>query len=113
MLPTPKSERGESSCPSCDAMSSFEVLSEDDLLVVASLLAAFMSTIDTHLNWGASYVANDMLPHWIELKPERIALVSRLSVVLIATLAVGVSFMMDSITGAWEFMLALGALRAP
>ena len=28
-------------------------------MVIASLIAAFMSTISTHLNWGASYVVND------------------------------------------------------
>ncbi len=29
-------------------------------LLVVSFLAAFMSTIDTHLNWGASYLINDI-----------------------------------------------------
>lgn len=30
-------------------------------LVLASLIAAFMSTISTHLNWGASYLVNDFI----------------------------------------------------
>ena len=37
-------------------------------LVVASLVAAFMSTISTHLNWGSSYVVNDVYRRFI--KPE-------------------------------------------
>ena len=29
-------------------------------ILIVSFLAAFMSTIDTHLNWGASYIINDI-----------------------------------------------------
>jgi len=34
-------------------------------LVVASLIAAYMSTIGTHLNWGSSYVVNDFYKRFI------------------------------------------------
>ncbi|MCJ7483481.1 MAG: hypothetical protein MUO31_11000 [Thermodesulfovibrionales bacterium] len=38
-------------------------------LVIASLIAAFMSTISTHLNWGASYIVNDFYRRFIGKNP--------------------------------------------
>ena len=35
-------------------------------LVIASLIAAYMSTIGTHLNWGASYVVNDFYKRFVK-----------------------------------------------
>jgi Na+/proline symporter len=35
-------------------------------MVLVSLLATFMSTVDTHINWGASYIVNDV---WLVLRP--------------------------------------------
>ncbi|TNF73627.1 MAG: hypothetical protein EP299_08000, partial [Acidobacteria bacterium] len=58
-------------------------------LVVASLLAAFMSTIDTHTNWGASYLVQDLYSRFLVTKadPRHYVLVSRVCVVLMAALA--------------------------
>lgn len=78
-------------------------------LLVAAFLAAFMSTVDTHLNWGGSYIANDLIQRWRPMPPERLAVVSRLSVLGIAALAVAGSTMMDTVAGAWKFLVVLGS----
>ena len=79
-------------------------------LVLTSLLGAFMSTVDTHLNWGASYVVNDLYlrvrPHASDRHQIRVA---RLSVLAFALLAVAVSAQIDSIAAAWTWLGVLGA----
>ena len=80
-------------------------------LVVASLLAAFMSTIDTHVNWGASYLVQDVYRRFIQphREPSHYARVSRLSVLLIAALAGVLALQIQSIATVWRFLLTLGA----
>ncbi|MBU0581149.1 MAG: Na+:solute symporter [Candidatus Margulisbacteria bacterium] len=79
-------------------------------LVFASLLAAFMSTVDTHLNWGASYLINDL---YQKLRPKaktpELIWISRLSVIILAILAIIMSTHITSIAAAWKYVLALGA----
>lgn len=84
-------------------------------LMVASLLAAFMSTVDTHMNWGASYIVNDI---YVRLAPQapvrRQIAVARLAVLCFAVGAVLVSFQIETIEQAWKWVAALGAaLGAP
>ena len=76
-------------------------------LAFTSLMAAFMSTVDTHLNWGASYLTNDIYRRFIKPKAEQKDLVkfSKYSVIVITFLAVLVASQMDSISGAWEFFI--------
>lgn len=80
-------------------------------ILFASLLAAFMSTVDTHLNWGASYLVGDVYRRF--LRPDagqrELVLVARLAVVALAILAVVVAARIDSIEKAWRFFVALGA----
>ena len=80
-------------------------------LMLTAFLAAFMSTIDTHLNWGASYLVNDFYKRFF--KPEaddrHYVVASRISVVLIMLVAGVTSLFMDSIAGAWKFLIALNA----
>jgi SSS family solute:Na+ symporter len=76
-------------------------------LLVAAFLAAFMSTIDTHLNWGASYVVNDLLRD--RVTPEKALFYSRLSVVLMAMLALCATAIMGSIEGGWKIVIVMGA----
>lgn len=72
-----------------------------------SLMAALMSTVDTHLNWGASYLTNDIYRRF--LKPEatekQMVLFSRIMIIVITVLAVIVSSQMNSIEGAWKFFI--------
>jgi len=68
-------------------------------LLIASLLAAFMSTVDTHLNWNASYFVTDVYRRFLapDASEKRCVLVSRLSVLAYATLAIIVAYFMTSI----------------
>ncbi len=80
-------------------------------LMLTAFLAAFMSTIDTHLNWGASYLVNDFYKRFFkpEATPEHYVAISRLFVILIMLIAGATSFFMNSIAGAWKFLIALNA----
>lgn len=78
-------------------------------LLVTAFLAAFMSTIDTHLNWGASYVMTDIYCRFIEKKPsrQRYMLVTRIVVILLMGLTACLVPLIESIQGAWEFFSIL------
>jgi SSS family solute:Na+ symporter len=80
-------------------------------LMVAAFAAAFMSTIGTQLNWGASYLVNDfyrrfLRPHESEQAYVRI---SQAATVLLTIISAVVTFYMDSITGAWQLLIGIGA----
>ena len=78
-------------------------------LLVASFLAAFMSTMDTHLNWGASYLTPDLAGRFSDIPEIHHPVVSRISVVVLAGLAVIVNSALSTIVGAWEIIIAFGA----
>jgi solute:Na+ symporter, SSS family len=80
-------------------------------LMVASLLAAFMSTIDTHTNWGASYVVRDVYQRFLrpQASEKELVRVSRASIVMFAVVAGIASLYVDSIAEVWRFLLTLGA----
>ena len=80
-------------------------------LMLAGFAAAYMSTIGTHLNWGASYLVNDVYKRF--LKPhesERHYIgVSRATTVLLFLGSIAVTSQLSSVEGAWRFLLAIGA----
>ena len=79
-------------------------------LLVVSLLAAFMSTIDTHFNWGASYVVSDVLLRAYPSATARTQVrIARAAVVAFAVLAVVVALQIETIEQAWRWVAALGA----
>lgn len=80
-------------------------------LLFVSLLAAFMSTVDTHINWGSSYLVNDVYLRFIRpgAGPREQVRVSRLTVVGLALLAMLVAGQITSVERAWKFFIALGA----
>ncbi len=80
-------------------------------LMVASLLAAFLSTVSTHLNWGASYLVSDLWRRFARPQASDAELVraGRVAVVGMAALAGVVAWHMDSILGAWLYLSELGA----
>jgi Na+/proline symporter len=80
-------------------------------LVIASLIAAFMSTIDTHANWGASYLVQDVYRRFIrpDASEDRCVAVSRLCVVAVAALAGALALVVQNIAEVWRFLVALGA----
>ncbi|MDX2151028.1 MAG: sodium:solute symporter family protein [Bryobacteraceae bacterium] len=80
-------------------------------LMVAAFAAAYMSTIATQLNWGASYIVNDFYRRF--LKPEsterHLVAVSQVATVLLTVVSAVVTFYMDSIAGAWKLLIVTGA----
>jgi Na+/proline symporter len=80
-------------------------------LMIAAFFAAFMSTIVTHLNWGASYLVNDFYKRFIkkDASSAHYVFVSRILTVLLMIFAGIAAYQMESIKGAWELLLAIGA----
>jgi len=80
-------------------------------LLVAGFLAAFMSTIATHLNWGTSYLVSDFYRRFVRRDaPERHYVgVSRWVTILLVVLAAGVSWELATIRSGWEALLEVGA----
>ena len=80
-------------------------------LLLAAMLAAFMSTIDTQLNWGASYMTHDLYVRFIDPDASEVSRVrvARLSVVLLALIGAAATLGMDSVAGAWKLLASIGA----
>jgi len=80
-------------------------------LMLAAFAAAYMSTIGTELNWGASYLVNDLYRRFlVQGRPEKhYVAVSQAMTVLLMLLSALVTFFMSSIADAWKFMIAIGA----
>jgi SSS family solute:Na+ symporter len=80
-------------------------------LMIAGFAAAYMSTIATQLNWGASYIINDFYRRFVApTAPERHYVVaSQAATVLITLVSLVVTFYMDSIGGAWKLLMVTGA----
>ena len=85
-------------------------------LMLTGMLAALASTVDTHLNWGASYWTNDIYKRfvceaWRKTEPSGRALVwvARGANVLILVIALAVMTQLTSINQAWQTTLLFGA----
>ncbi|MBX7058864.1 MAG: Na+:solute symporter [Leptospirales bacterium] len=81
-------------------------------LLAAAFLGAYMSTIATHLNWGASYVVNDFLRRfWMRKQQEQGGIrAARVVSLLLLVLSLLLSFtVLKSVQGAWEFLLSCTA----
>lgn len=80
-------------------------------LMLASLIAAFMSTVDTHINFGASYMVNDIYRRFIRKKAteKHYVRASQVSTVLMLLLAVFIAYNLDSVSSAWYYMSMLTA----
>jgi len=81
-------------------------------LVVASIFAAYMSTIGTHLNWGSSYVVNDFYRRFIkpESSEKHLVMVGRIMTVVLMVLAGLVAlFILNNATQAFNILILSGA----
>ena len=80
-------------------------------LVLASLIAAFMSTISSHLNWGASYISIDFYKRFIKKNASEIEVVraGKFSTVILMILAGFVSLQLSDSLGAFNILLQIGA----
>ena len=80
-------------------------------LMVAAFAAAFMSTVGTQLNWGASYLVNDFYRRfWRTDRSERHYVnASQVATIGLTIVSAVVTHYMDSIAGAWKLLIATGA----
>src|SRR6266545_3676527 len=79
--------------------------------MLAGFAAAYMSTVATHLNWGASYLVNDFYKRFVkrEESERHYVAVSRVATVLLFLASLVVTSQLSSVEKAWELLLALGA----
>jgi Na+/proline symporter len=79
--------------------------------MLAAFAAAYMSTIATQLNWGSSYIVNDFYRRF--LAPGRgerhYVRISQVATGVLALVGAAVSLVMDSVSGAWQLLLGIGA----
>ncbi len=80
-------------------------------LVLASLIAAYMSTISSHLNWGASYISIDFYKRFINVNAseKQVVFIGRISTILLMILAGFVALKLSDALGAFQILLQIGA----
>jgi Na+/proline symporter len=80
-------------------------------LLLAAFFAAYMSTIGTQLNWGSSYLINDFYRRFVRPSESEAhyVRVSRAATLLIMAIGAFVTFYLETIRQAWEFILESGA----
>ncbi|MFL5495467.1 MAG: sodium:solute symporter family protein [Gemmatimonadales bacterium] len=80
-------------------------------LLLAAFAAAYMSTISTHLNWGASYLVNDVYLRFIkpDAGPRAQVLASRLATAVLMVCSLIVMGFLSSVEQGWKVLLGLGA----
>ncbi len=80
-------------------------------LMVAAFAAAYMSTIATNLNWGASYLVNDVYRRFLakDQTDRHYVRIAQLATVVLMVASSVVTYYQDTISGAWKFLMAVGA----
>lgn len=80
-------------------------------LVIASLVAAFMSTISTHLNWGSSYVVNDFYQRFVkpDASEKELVMVGRISTIVLMVFAAWFALHLTNALQAFSILLQIGA----
>ena len=80
-------------------------------LVVSSLIAAYMSTISTHLNWGASYLVNDVYKRFLrsDASEPQLVLIGRFLTVVLMIFAGLLALFLETALDSFWIMLQIGA----
>lgn len=80
-------------------------------IVLASLIAAVMSTLSTHLNWGSSYVVNDFYSRFVkpDATDKELVAVGRISTVGLMVLAALLATVLSNALEAFNILLQIGA----
>ncbi|MCB0636613.1 MAG: Na+:solute symporter, partial [Lewinella sp.] len=80
-------------------------------LLVAALVAAFMSTLSTHLNWGASYLVNDVYRRFYrpEAGEQEMVRLGRILTVVLMALAALLALVLENALDAFYIILQIGA----
>ena len=84
-------------------------------LMMAGFLAAYMSTIGTHLNLGASYMTNDIYRRFLRpgASEQHYVWASRVATIVAMLLSAIVTGYMDSVSGAWTYLITFTAGVGP
>jgi Na+/proline symporter len=79
--------------------------------MLAAFAAAYMSTIGTQLNWGASYVINDFYRRFVQRtgSERHYVIASQVVTLILMVASLVVTFYLESISGAWKLLLVTGA----
>jgi SSS family solute:Na+ symporter len=80
-------------------------------LMIAGLLAAYVSTLSTHLNWGTSYLVHDLYRRFGRTGADEThyVFVGRIVTGLLMVLAAALTFVLDSARQSFELMMSIGA----
>ena len=80
-------------------------------LLLAAFAAAYMSTISTHLNWGASYLVNDVYLRFVKPRagPRAQVAASRVATAFLMVASLGVMAYLRSVEQGWKLLIGLGA----
>ena len=80
-------------------------------LVLASLIAAYMSTISTHLNWGASYIVNDFYLQQInpDASERQLVNIGRIATVILFLASAVLALLLTNALQLFDFILMFGA----
>jgi len=80
-------------------------------LVLASLMAAYMSTISTHLNWGSSYIVNDFYRRFVDkdASEKKLVNVGRISTVLMMLLSALFALNLQNVKQIFDIVILFGA----
>ena len=80
-------------------------------ILLGAFFAAYMSTISTQLNWGTSYVINDFYRRFLrsDATESHYVWISRVTTIVLMIASAIVTFYLESIRQAWEFVLESGA----
>ncbi len=80
-------------------------------LLLAAFFAAYMSTISTQLNWGTSYLINDFYRRFVvtAASERHYVWAARSATILVMLAAAALTFYLESVRQAWEFVLESGA----
>ncbi len=80
-------------------------------LMIAAFLAAFMSTVGTQLNWGASYLINDFYRRFLvrDASERHYVVIGKIFIVLLVILSGYTAAHISSIQDAWQLLLGIGA----
>ena len=80
-------------------------------LMIAGMLAAYRSTIETHLNWGTSYLVHDFYRRFLNTgaSERHYVLAGRITTALLMICAALLTFELDTAKGAFELILSIGA----
>jgi solute:Na+ symporter, SSS family len=79
-------------------------------LVVASLVAAFMSTVSTLINWSASYLTNDIYARFMRpaASNKELVLAARIASVVVTALGATAAFFSENVADVYRLILAVG-----